>query len=277
MFCFDPANPLLNAIVEIVAESPSLPVGDLHVRLTKEKKHPVTIQHLYRIINRLIEAQILLKEKGKLSLNRIWLAQLSVFANAAALHLEKDQVSSERLPRKNGQCVVMHAESLHSLQAMWYHTLAQLYAHAEHKEQEVVKYYAHAWWLLDESDAMRKFFESVAKRGIQCFWLLGSDTYLDRMVVKRLKPIFPICIAPKEIFPKEGYCVNVYGDYILECIFPKAISAQFALLFKSIVSKYDDAIDALHELCTVKTRYHMKVWKNKELAESIRAKVHQFF
>lgn len=277
MFCFDPSNHLLNAILEIVADMPSLPVRELHARLCKEKNCPVTIQHLYRTLNRMIEAQMLLKDSGKVTLNRIWLGQLGLFASNAALHLEKDQLSTTRLPLREGECVVIRTDSLIGLQAMWYHTLAKLHAHLKQESNEITKYYSHAWWLLEETDAMKKFLQAVSEKGVTCQWLLGNDTVLDRSAVEQYKNIFEIRIAKKSPFPIEGYCLNVYGEYILECMFPRAVSTQFQLLFSTAQSENRDTLALLRDLSTLKARYSMKLWRNKELAEEMRSKVKRFF
>ncbi len=277
MFCFDPSNPLLNAILEILAESPSLPVRELHVRIQKDKHYPVTIQHLYRIINRLIEAQIVLKEKGNLTLNRIWLGQLNHFATAAAGQLEKDQVSSLSLPLRSGQHVIIRTDSLLGLQAMWYHTLAQLYTHLKKQPTEIVKYYSHAWWLLGSDDSTEKFLKKIKEIGISCYWLLGNTTKLDSEALRHYEKHFTIRIAPKAPFPSEGYCVNVFGEYILECIFPKTIALQFQLLFSDKNAKREDSLAVLKDLSGIKARYSMKFWRNAELAEEIRAKVKLHF
>ena len=277
MFCFDPSNPLLNAVLEVVAELPSLPVSELHARIVRDKHHPVTLQHVYRIVNRLIDAQMLLKEKGNLTLNRIWLGQLGHFASTAASHLEKDQVSSLSLPLRSGQHVIIRTDSLSGLQAMWYHALAQLYTHLKKQPTEIVKYYSHAWWLLGNDESTEKFLKTVKEIGISCYWLLGNETDLDKQAVKRYEKLFPIRIARKAPFPSEGYCINVFGEYILECIFPKTIATQFQLLFSGTKTKHEDAIALLRELSAMKGRYAMKFWRNAELAEEIRSKVKRFF
>ncbi|MSR67967.1 hypothetical protein EXS65_04060 [Candidatus Peribacteria bacterium] len=277
MFCFDPSNPLLNAVLEIVAEAPSLPVRDLHARIEKDKRYPVTIQHLYRIVNRLIEAQMLLKEKGNLTLNRIWLSQLGHFAASAAGQLEKDQVSSLSLPLQSGQHVVIRTDSLLGLQAMWYHTLAQLYTHLKKQPTEIVKYYSHAWWLLGNDDSTEKFLQAVSLLDISCYWLIGNKTAMDTEAVRQYKHVFPIRAESRTPFPSEGYCVNVFGEYILECIFPKAIAMQFHLLFSGKKVKREDSLELLKDLSGIKARYSMKFWRNAELAQEIRSKVKRYF
>lgn len=276
MFALDPLHPVFNATIEIVADAPGISVSDLHKRL-RQLRHDVTLQHLYRILNRLIEAQILLKEKGKLSLNRLWLGQISMLATNAAQNLEKAEEGKPQLPTKDGESITLTAPTLTGMQALWYHTLAHLHGHIGAQVKEVDKYYTHAWWLVEESDELFLFLRRIAKRGITCHWLLGADTYLDRRAVQEYKDIFPIRVADKDLFPADGYNLNIYGDYVLECIFPPAISKHFQLLFSSVASKKDFDPALFRHVFELKERYTIKVWKNASLATQLRAKIRQFF
>jgi hypothetical protein len=277
MFCFDPSNALHNAILELVAESPSLSVRELHRRIVEKKHHPVTIQHLYRTLHRLIDAQILVKDRARLTLNRVWLGQLGLFANQASLALERDEISTIALPLRSGQSVTIRTDSLRSLQAMWYHTLARLYAHQKKQPTEIAKYYSHAWWILDDLDDTQKFIRSVANLGISCSWLIGNTTPLDREAVERFAKVCSIRCAEKTPFPLEGYCVNVLGEYILESIFPKAAALQFKLLFADTKTDRHESIALLRELSLMKAPYMLKLWRNKDRAEEIAAKVKRYF
>jgi hypothetical protein len=275
MYCLDPISPLFNAIVEMLADSPHLPVSELHAGLRK-KKLKVTLQHLYRVVNRMVEAQIVLKERGKLSLNRLWLAQVGIFAENAVKRLEGEG-GRAWFPLKDGQHILLTADTLAGVQAVWYSTLAQLYDHLGKDVKVVYKYYAHAWWLTNESDAARKFFREIGKRGVVCYWLFGNDNYLNRTAVKEYKDIFHMRIAHRAVFPTEGYNLNVYGDYVLECIFPQTVSKHLKLLFSSIASDKDFDPALLKDIFDLKGKYVIKLWKNAKLAAQLREKVRQFF
>ncbi len=275
MFTLDPISPLTNAILECVSLSPRIKVSDLHKTL-RAQKIDITLQHLYRIINKMVSAQMMIKEHGNLSLNRLWIRNLGLFADSAIAALEKKD-SPMTLPSKEGQHVTLTADSLSSMQAVWYDLLVHLREHLGKDQNRVYKYYSHAWWLLLDTKKTARFYKAIASRGITCYWLLGNDTFLDRLATKDFQSIVHISTARRAVFPTEGYNVNVYGDYVLECIFPSHIGKHLELLFTKITSTKDYDPVLLEDIFTMKAKFSIKLWKNKKLAVQLEQKIRQFF
>ena len=70
---------------------------------------------------------------------------------------------------------------------------------------------------------------------------------------------------------------NVYGDYVLECMFPPSISKHLALLFSKISSAKEYDAVLLEDIFTMKAKFSIKLWKNKTLARQLEQKIRQFF
>ncbi|MBP9750307.1 MAG: hypothetical protein KBC95_00495 [Candidatus Peribacteraceae bacterium] len=272
MFTLDPASALFSAAIEVVARSPGISVGDLHHRLT-DRGEKVTLQHVYRLVNRLVDDRIFLKRKKALQINLLWLSNLELFAQEAKGRLleVKELGSLADLPA--GKRTQFSVRSVQEAQALWHHLLIQLNRIVPRDGERVLhKYYSHAWWLLkDEGDL--SFYMRIAERGVRCLWLLGSDTYLDRRAQDRVKGIFAIALSDRPPFPKEGYNLNVYGEYVLECVFPAAIAGHFESLFKSVESAKEWNPAVLEDIFRLRAPITVSVTRSAAKAKELAAKI----
>jgi len=274
MFCLDPLHPLYNTVIEVVGAKPGITVADLHKELTKLHKLDVSLQHLYRTVNRLIEEQVLIKTKSALSLNLMWLSYIAFFADKGRSKLlEQREMGGVQL--KEGQRKQFDLDTLADVQTLWNHLLVQL--HREAPQKYLFKYYSHVWWQLGRHALNPDFYKAIRERGVNCEWLYGNDTFLDRETLKRHGELFDWRIAKDPPFPKEGYNINIYGDCILECIFPERIAKHLALLFQSVKSldEFDEGI--LDDIFAMKAKYKVTLWRSKAQASLLRAKITQFF
>lgn len=276
MFCLDPLHPIFNAILDIVSKSPGISMSELHSQLTKEKHIDVSLQHLYRTVTRMTDEQILLKTKGKVSVNLMWASYLQFFAEQtrkAAVHSQKN---TPMLPLKEGERKVFELDTLADVETIWNHVLVQLYGMTPDVKM-LFKYYSHAWWQLSDKTGQKEMYKRIADAGIRCHWLFGSTSFLDKHTAEINNKVFLAKCTDAPPFPAEGYNTNVYGDYILECIFPDNIAKHFAFLFRSVKSMEEFDARLVADLFSMKGKFKVTVWRNWRQAETVRAKIAQYF
>ncbi len=276
MFCLDPLHPIFNAILDIVSESPGISMGDLHARLTKEKKVDVSLQHLYRTVTRMMDEQILLKTKGKVSINLMWASYLQFFAEQTKRAAVDQQKNMPMFPLKEGERKVFELDTLVDVETIWNHVLVQLHRLTP-DVKTLHKFYSHAWWQLGDKAGQKELYKRIADSGIRCHWLFGSTSFLDKHVAEQNQKVFLAKCTDEPPFPPEGYNTNVYGEYILECIFPEKIASHFAFLFRSVNSMDEFMPDLLTDIFKMKAEYKVTVWRNWRQADTIRAKIAAYF
>jgi predicted transcriptional regulator len=271
MFVFDPLDKLCDATIDIVADRPGITVSELHERLCKRES--VTLQHVYRIISRLIDTQVLIKRKRGLSLNLLWLSHVELLVQSAKEKLLEAPDVSFLAELADGKRVTLPAQSLQQVQALWHHLLIQLNTIVPRTGDRMLhKYYSHPLWLL-HAEGDKSFYERIAKKGIRCFWLLGNETYLDMRAVESYKHLFRIAVTDKSPFPTEGYNVNVIGDFVIECVFPKVIQDHVEMLCKSVTCEEDWKPELLDSLFHIKAPFMVTVWKSAQRAAQLRPKI----
>ena len=218
MFSIDPIHPIYSAIIEILVLHPNTTIAQLHERLQKYNKVKTSLSHLYRIVNRMIDNQIIVRIKGALSLNSMWVSYVEFIASKASKATSNVNITT----LQSGEKQLHKANSMLDVEAIWNHILVNLYRSTQHKQ--IFKYYSHAWWQLGRNAEETSFYRALKARGIDCKWVLGSQTPLDMHGAERINSVYSCVTTNNAPFLHDGYCLNVFGDYILECILPKNIA-----------------------------------------------------
>lgn len=277
MFAIAPLHPLHNAMIEIVSITPGISVADLRKELISRHKIRVSLQHVYRIVHQMIDEQILVKIGGSISLNFMWLSYVSFFCDRAKSVKHEHAFRSSVSAMKEGQKLRYPALSMLEVETIWNHLLAQL-RQIQPDEKNLYKFYSHAWWQLGKNSGKESsFYQKIAASGVACHWVFGSGSRLDREATEWLSDIFPYRIGQKTGFPNEGYNLNVFGDYIVECIIPKTISKQFASFFEHTKSLEDFDSEFFLDLFTRTGKYEVTVWKNAKQAAVLRSPFTKLF
>ena len=274
MFTLDPLHPLYTAVLDAVAASPGISVGELHKTL-RRRKVEITLQHLYRTVNRLVDEQILLKTGTSLAVNLMWLSYLQFFADKAKSAALQKAGGQQIFPFKEGERRAFKADTLLDLQALWNHFLVQL--HRAFPQQFLFKYYSHAWWQLGRHALDPDFYRRIKDAGIRCYWVFGSDSPLDRHAAELHKDLMDVRLLSEPPFPAEGYNLNVFGSYIFECIFPERVTRHFDFVFKNVSSPDQFDPEVFSDIFVLKEPLTLKIWRSEKQAAPLRAKIEREF
>lgn len=68
MLLFDP---LYDTLITSLIQHKEVSIQDLHAHVSKE--YQISLPNFYKVISKLLEEQILIKEQGKLSLHNRWI------------------------------------------------------------------------------------------------------------------------------------------------------------------------------------------------------------
>ncbi|TSC58208.1 MAG: hypothetical protein Greene041619_768 [Candidatus Peregrinibacteria bacterium Greene0416_19] len=274
MFALDPIHPLYTSVLTIVSVTPGITVAELHARMRKAG-HDVTLQHLYRIVNRLTDEQILVKTGTHVAVNLMWLSYLQFFAERGKGNLQKLSVHERIFPMKEGQRRTFKVDTLADLQTLWNHLLVQLHGVAPQKH--LLKYYSHAWWQLGKHALTAEFYRRITQEGVRCYWLFGNDTFLDQYAARMHREVMDTRLTSDPPFPREGYNLNVYGAYMFECLLPERLTRQLAFVFSSVSSIDQFDVSVFDDIFTLRDQITLKVTCSEKQARLLRLKIERFF
>lgn len=273
MFTLDPIHPVYSAVVETVAVRPQISIAELHEHLTSKAGITISLAQLYRVVSRMADAQIVVKIDGKLSLNLMWISYLEFIAGRAR---RITQHRMDDFPLKPGEKKTYRAGTLYDVEAVWNHVLISLYR-AHQEEKMLFKYYSHAWWQLGRNAEEMTFYARLKAAGIGCHWIFGDDTPMDRTGAARIGEVYPaLCLADAP-FPHSGYNLNVFGEYVVECILPEKIARQFDFFFNTVKTMKEFDNDMFSDIFSMRGPYKITVWRNAKQADLLRRKLTALF
>ena len=266
-----PANPLHSAIVEVLTQRGSFTMKELHAILEEEYDFQFTPQYLYQVVSRLLDWEVLMKSKQKISLNVRWLSVLKSTAETALVTLRNELDASKNFilePGKSREYVLPSP----SAPAIW--TNAVISAFEATGATEFDEYLSHPYWIISTDRFSLDHIKSVLSKDISSRTLIGNDAFLDKKGDSIYKERgYKSAIAKETIFDEEGYTVCVVGEYVIEFTLPNRVLQSMSLLYETVTSEdkfkkdfYQDILD-IQEACT------MTVSNDAARAEEIRAEI----
>ncbi len=265
----DPLHPLQSSILETLGSTQALTIADLHADLEKEGVD-VSLPNLYRTISQMIDAQMLVKGRGKLSLNMVWVAHLTSFFSVVTRTYVEQRMDEFQFPLQEQERREFWADSLTGLDPVWSHVLLRMTK--EPQQYPAYMFNSHPWYSLGMRETETRFYQSMVAGGHPLVILYGNDTFLDRYG-ERLIRVHNVqgSIAADIPFPKEGCALWVCDEHILECIFPTAISKHFAFFFNTVKSIDDFDAELFSDIFRMKAKCKIAVRRDKKEAQKMRA------
>jgi len=112
-----------SAIIEILGMSKFMQIQKIHVILKEQYSIDISLAQMYKTINKLLDAQILVKQGKEVSLNLRWIEKIRSFMN----RVEKNYISSvDDFTFDIGNTQLFHADSLFALDTMRNHAVQKM-------------------------------------------------------------------------------------------------------------------------------------------------------
>ena len=86
-----------------------------------------------------------------------------------------------------------------------------------------------------------------------------------------------VAVSKTHPFLQDGYCLNVLGEYILEFIYPKAISDYFKMFFSSIHEKKQFNEELFGKIFEMKGDCKITLRRSKKDAEAFKKEIKKYF
>lgn len=257
-----------------LAEHKNLTIQNL---FDKVKKHNIKISlpNFYKIIAKMIDEQIVVKKDNTLQLHWMWVHHTVMLADKIKLHyLQDDVINIEKL--KPWQTQTFEAPSLYELDLIWTDMLWELYA--KYTGQEAYYYNSHAYHILWMPEKEKWNLEELWKKMAKTYFLFWNKSFLDEYWAQLLAmQWYDIKCIEKTPFPEEWYCINIFGDYIVEVMFPETISQYFKMFFDTVKSAEEFNTELFANIIKMKAPCSLKLIHSPEHAEKMIKKIKQFF
>jgi len=270
MLLFDP---LYDVIISIFIEHQRISTQELHKYINKAIA--ISLPNLYKIIGKLLDEQILIKEGTMLSLHSRRIGEF--YETADKLKKAYFETSSHPIDLKEGEMINFQANSIKDIDGIrWDIYLA---VHRLHDISEPMYiYHAHPYYALGMHKTEMAFFTAAQKN--TTVYLLFSDTwFLDNYWAELYTKagMKNVAISKKHPFLQDGYCLNVVWEYVFEFIYPKNISEFFKVFFSSTHEVKQFNKELFGKIFEMKWDCKVTVRRNKKDAEMFKKEIMKYF
>lgn len=255
---------LYDTIIHKLIEYKWSSLQELHQQVNKE--YQISLPNFYKIIGKLINEQIIIKEQGKLFLHQ---RRIIGFLDIAD-HLKKTYLTEWRniAQLQEGQIMYHEASSIEALDGVRGDRMLQvnkMYG----KQESTYVYQAHPYYALWMNKTEMAFFKE-ANKVADVYFLTGNTNFLDTYGASLYTAIGIKSQATTTIpFIKNGYCVTVIGEYIFEVLYPQEISDYFKIFFDTIKDIKDFNADLFHRIFAMKADCKLTLRRDALQAKNI--------
>lgn len=225
---------------------------------------PVTIQGIYKALNKLTAEDVLVKNKKKFVVSREWVEGL----------IEKLGGTNADLEMSEGEITTHQFTSLNQLDAYWKHRISTLLA--AFSNYPMFSYETHSIWvyLSDRKVSEENFFKSFEKNQRFAFFRVGGTTFGDKEYKRAYaNEYLKIDTADKRIL---GNHMSIVEDYIITTKLEKDVENQIDAIFLDKENE-DEIQKSLETILGKKQRVKLSIERNKEKAKKYRKKIAENF
>ena len=228
----------------------------------------ISLPNFYKVIGKLIDERIIIKENGKLFLhNRRILWMLDMADELKKTYTTEISNVSQLLP---WQSIIHEASSIKALDVIWADwelSINRLYG----EKEPSYMFHSRPYYILSSYETEVSFFQQISK--IAGFYYLCSNTkFLDLHGVELYKKAWAInaLASDKVPFLKDWYCITVVGDFVFEVLYPPEISDYFKIFFDSISSLEQFNADLFSRIFDMKANCKLTLRRDAIQAEITR-------
>ncbi len=247
----------------------SLTTRELRTLLQRKEKGGVTKQGMYRVLRRLIRAEIVVKHAKQISLNVAWLTKMESFVSLAEHFYMSDNRSGSFLGLTDGEKIKYEFQTLKSTDAFWIHMLFLL-AEAN-PNTPWFGYNPHDWFFLVRAESERLFRDFLIKNGGQYLMTSYDTGYLDRLIHKEFDDKnSQYYIRKSPLFEKNNYYLNVIGDYVIEVWIDPTQARAIENIYSSATKFTPDIEKQLQGVINSSGKTKLIVARDKKRAEKLK-------
>jgi len=264
---------IYDTIFTILSQEKEHTIQSLHKTINKQEK--ISLPNFYKIIDQLLEKQIVTKEQGKIRLHSTWIVSfLNLAENIKQGYLNDNSMNIELMEWEQK---TFYTSSLIDLDNIRANTLSTIVL--KHDTLEAVYFYnSHTYHILGMQETESVNFKNRWKQTPKTYFLVGNETILDMYGAELLglQGIDVICNNKTKLM-KEGYFINVAWDYIIEVIAPQSLTQYFKTFFDNTKKIKDFNPELFQQIFKMKANCKLTIRRNKKDADMFKKEIKKYF
>ena len=232
--------------------------------------HSISKETFYRILRKLLNEEVLNKNKSVYQLNRHWLQRVYRFSKK---HIETNQGTDADniLSFEEGDKISYKFKNPNLMGIYWAHTYDMIFEmHDSHIP--ILIFHPHEWLIHTRVESESFFLSRIAEDKKMVLFAIGGNTQLDKTFKKGWENKFLQIATGIDYGLKRTEYVNVLGDFIFKVSTSKKFGDDLETFFKTHTEMDDKNRAELEKLCNRKDATRMVFTRSKKEAEKWRAK-----
>lgn len=261
-------------IFSILSEQQPLALVQIHNIIKKKYNVGLTYQAVKQSADQLVEKHVLTKDKKHYRLNRTWLLEVKNTVDNLLNNYESGKdIRAFKKSFAKEQYAIYTFNNLLELDNFWDDMIIHV---AENLSKEEDKsFLAHAqygWWLLINFGKETKLFKHLRKLKLTCYNLFGQDVPLNRWAEKVYLDMDVVFRIVHNANVDRTITLNVIGDTVIQVKYPPKLLAEVETLYNKYNSTQEISPSEITTLAHEPCQIQFIVFKNKEIAKSLREK-----
>ena len=244
----------------------------LLTEMTK-KDSSISKETFYRVLRKLIEEEVVTKQKTIYQINRQWLQRVYNFSKK---FIEASDTTHDIVSLEDGDKITYKFKNPILMGIFWTHAYNPIF-NAHDPKIPILVFHSHEWLIHARKESELFFLSRFKEDKKPAFFALGSTSPLDKEFKQNHSSGFvQIGIGLNLGFKKTEY-INVLGDYIFKVSVSKRFSDDLSMFFKKNQNINQENNLELDKLCSRKDSTKITLMRSKREADKIRIKFNKHF
>lgn len=255
---------LEDRIVELLVNSDHT-VKSIHKTISPKLSRPVTLRAIYKSVNKLIDANVLIKVGKKVILNREW-------SQSTQLGLS----GKKKLPLLSiDEKIVYTLSSMTHIDTYWKTITSQIH---EENKFPVFFYNPHDIWIYipERRDSEDSYYRSFDKLKQHAFFSVGGTSDADKKFKQKYQSDYLQIDLSKSTYFNRNAHITILGNYIITVTLPKTCATCIDALYNQNESE-EVMINKMREIVQTPQEIKIVVENNSNKAKKLRKRLAKNF
>lgn len=276
-------------ILDILSKKAKLSSKEIYEHFSQKYPKKMTIQGFYKVIRKMLDDRILLKDGQLISLDSFWIGKVIEFSRNIERTYSLAGPTSANILLEEGESRTFEFENVFSMDNLWSHGMnlaRQYYSNHDHDDRNAYSrnYFSVFHIARTESESTNlQYFESSK---MEWFMASGSNTFLNHLPAKLIEEEnyhqfvfdYEAYVAKHENKKIEkNYWVTVIGDFIFEAQFPKYIFELLEKIYEETQSIAEFNANKISSLFQEPGKALLIISHDKKRAAEIRGEVKELY
>jgi len=261
-------------VFSILSKNQPLSTIELTNIIRKQYNVGLTYQAIKKAIDLLLSKKVLVKTKKKYRIDKDWLMNLKVNVDKLLTTYEKKRkVKTFSSNMATEQYAVYTFTNLIDCDNFWDDLLFYLAEHIKYDEHHSFLVHSHYnWWFLINFGQETKLHKYLIKNNFNTHFLIIGNNPLNQWALDLYKSIKVKSKIIEDKQVDETMTLNVMGDTVIQTYYPPEIINLLRKIYSKYKKTQDIPLKVITELANKHCEIKLNVFKNREIANSLREK-----